>query len=242
MDYSRPPLADELAAAYVCGNLRGPARRRYEALLPAHPALRTALLRWQAALLPLSAVVPEVQPPAEVWSRIERQLGLAPQPQAAMPWWQTLGVWRTLSGLSSAAVLGLAVLLVQPTPVAAPLIVVLESTAANPADAGAGAGTGGGAVTKARFVASISPDGRAVATRALLPVDVAADRTLELWAVPPEGAPRSLGLMRPEGALLLPQQRVPLGTRALAVSLEPSGGSPTGVPTGPVLFVGKLGA
>jgi anti-sigma-K factor RskA len=42
MDYSRPELADRLAAEYVLGTLRGPARRRFEALLPAHPSLREA--------------------------------------------------------------------------------------------------------------------------------------------------------------------------------------------------------
>ena len=42
MDYSRPELADRLAAEYVAGTLRGPARRRFETLLPAHATLRAA--------------------------------------------------------------------------------------------------------------------------------------------------------------------------------------------------------
>ena len=42
MDYSRPELADKLAAEYALGTLRGPARRRFENLLPAHPSLRRA--------------------------------------------------------------------------------------------------------------------------------------------------------------------------------------------------------
>ena len=47
MDYSRPELADRLAADYVAGTLRGAARRRFEALLPAHPLLRDAVRDWQ---------------------------------------------------------------------------------------------------------------------------------------------------------------------------------------------------
>ena len=43
MDYANPQLADQLAASYAAGTLRGPARRRFEALLPSHPALRDAV-------------------------------------------------------------------------------------------------------------------------------------------------------------------------------------------------------
>ena len=48
MDYGKPALADALAAEYVAGTLRGPARRRFEALRPSHPALEAAVQRWQA--------------------------------------------------------------------------------------------------------------------------------------------------------------------------------------------------
>ena len=43
------------------------------------------------------------------------------------------------------------------------------------------------------------------------------------------------------GATVVRQTALPVGTDHLAVSLEPPGGSPTGAPTGPVLFVGRLG-
>ena len=54
MDYSRPELADRLASGYVLGTLRGPARRRFEALLPAHAMLRGAVRDWQDRLMPLA--------------------------------------------------------------------------------------------------------------------------------------------------------------------------------------------
>jgi anti-sigma-K factor RskA len=229
MDYSQPERADALAAEYVAGTLRGAARRRFEALLPSHPALRSAVRRWQDRLIPLTTAVPAVAPPARVWQGIEGRLW--PEP-ALPPWWQRLAPWRALSGTALAAAVGLAVFVSQPAPVQAPVVVVLEST-------------GTAAVNPATIVASFSGDGRAMVTRTLSPVSLTADRVLELWSVPAQGNPRSLGLISANGATVLSRDRLPPSllkgnTAALAVSVEPPGGSPTGVPTGPVVFAGKL--
>jgi len=96
------------------------------------------------------------------------------------------------------------------------------------------------------FVASFSADGRSLVTRPLQPVALQTDRVLELWAVPPQGAPRSLGLISASGVSVIARDKLPQQvldrsrTAALAVSVEPPGGSPTGAPTGPVVFAGKL--
>jgi anti-sigma-K factor RskA len=237
MDYSRRELADRLAAEYVTGTLRGSARRRFEALLPAHPTLRNAVREWQDRLMPLTLSITPQAPSADVWKRIEAQLGGAvvgaSKPSVAAPqasWWSGLAFWRGLSGFATAAALGLLVMVNTPSPALAPMVVVLSSTTAN-AD---------GSVVPASFVASISGDGRAVVTKPLLNVSLQADRALELWAVPGTGAPKSLGLISANGASVVQKNKVPLGTAALAVSLEPPGGSTTGAPSGPVLFVGKL--
>jgi anti-sigma-K factor RskA len=227
MDYAKPSLADALAAGYVAGTLRGPARQRFEALLPSHPALQLAVAGWQARLLPLTAAVPPQQPPARVWRAIEARLWPQPAPES---WWRRLTLWRGAAGLGSAATFGLALLLANPPPAQPPVVVVLQGT-----DTAAAGG----------FVASVSGDGRALVTRALLPVALPADRVLELWSVPPQGNPRSLGLIAADGVTVLAPGRLPGtllrgGTAALAVSVEPPGGSPTGVPTGPVVFAGKL--
>ena len=240
MDYSRPELADRLAAEYVSGLLRGPARRRLEALLPAHPALRGAVRAWQDRLLPLTAVVEPQTPSPEVWKRIEARVhGTA---AAAAPviapagWWRQLAVWRGISAFAGVAALTLGAMLANPGPAQPPVIVVLSATAPEPGGAGAVAG----AVMPASFVASISGDGRAVVTRPLANFVLRTDRALELWAAAGTGAPRSLGLISASGATVVKKAVLPAGTDHLAVSLEPPGGSPTGAPTGPVLYVGKL--
>jgi anti-sigma-K factor RskA len=89
-------------------------------------------------------------------------------------------------------------------------------------------------------------DGRLVLRLKIKPPRDFTDKTLEVWLVPPDGTPRSLGLLPSvEGgttvALNLPRDAAEaLATGQLAVSLEPSGGSTTGVPTGPVLFSGAV--
>jgi len=239
MDYSRPELADRLAAEYVAGTLRGPARRRLQALLPAHPALRAAVREWERRLMPLTGALAPVEPPATVWPRVESRLfgeardaaasvGAARAARAARaPWWTQLAFWRGLSAIATVAAVSLAVLLASPPPAQPPIVVVLSGTG----DAAQGAGG---------FVASVTADGRALVTKPLVNVSLEAGRALELWSVPPQGAPRSLGLISASGATVVQRGRLLDGTAALAVSLEPAGGSPTGAPTGPILYVGKL--
>jgi anti-sigma-K factor RskA len=65
----------------------------------------------------------------------------------------------------------------------------------------------------------------------------------ELWMLPAaDQKPVSLGLIdtRPMQELTIPARLAPMIDRAfgLAMSQEPAGGSPTGLPTGPVLFKG----
>ena len=224
MDYGRPDLADRLAAEYVAGSLHGAARRRFEALLPSHPLLRDAVAAWQARLLPLTQAVAPVEPPRAVWQRIEARIGVATAPPRA-GLWQRLALWRSLTAVAGVVAIVLGLLLVQPLPSQPPIVVVLAATA--------GAAEGG-------FVAGVSADGRSVVTKPIVPVALAADRALELWAVPAQGAPTSLGLISEKSASVVRRERLPAGTAALAVSLEPPGGSPTGAPTGPVLYAGKL--
>lgn len=232
MDYSRPALADRLAAEYALGTLRGPARRRFETLLQAHPALRAAVRDWHDRLMPLAASVKPVQPSRAVWLGVEKTLfAITPAMKSspvALPWWKRLGVWQAMASFATIAAIGFGVLLSQPQPTQPPIVIVMN---ANPEAAG---------VVQASFVASVTADGKALVLKPLNAVALDASRALELWAVPGQGAPRSLGLVSPQTATTVLRTQLLRDTAAFAVSLEPAGGSPTGAPTGPILSVGKL--
>ena len=230
MDYSRKELADRLAAEYALGTLRGPARRRFEALLPAHPTLRQAVLDWERRVEPLSVSVKASTPSPQVWQGIQQRL-FRHTVQPMVRWWQKLVLWQAATGFAAVAAISLGVVLSQPTPTQAPIVVVM---AAQPAAAEAG-------VQPVAFVAGVSPDGRNLV---LKPLDDTQQRfvnqALELWAVPPSGAPRSLGLLAADGTARLQRAHLLDNTAAFAVSVEPPGGSPTGAPTGPIISVGAL--
>jgi anti-sigma-K factor RskA len=232
MDYSKPERADALAAQYVAGTMRGAARRRFETLLGAHPALKRAVNDWQARLMPLTGSLPPVQPGPRVWQGIERRLWPAtPAPSL----WQRLNLWRALSAVATVAVVALGVRVATPPPAEAPVVVVLQGTPAAPGAVGAAGGV----------VASFSADGSALVARPLTPVSLQTDRVLELWWARETGAPKSLGLIKADGTTVLRKGQLPGGLRGsgidhMAVSVEPPGGSPTGAPTGPVVFYGKL--
>jgi anti-sigma-K factor RskA len=83
-------------------------------------------------------------------------------------------------------------------------------------------------------------------TVAVVPAAFSADATRvpELWLSPPDGKPRPVGLLRADQTvtIALPADLAALAKSdaVLAVSLEPPGGSTTGLPTGPVIATGKL--
>ncbi|RZS58604.1 anti-sigma factor [Sphaerotilus mobilis] len=239
MDYSRPELADRLAADYVVGTLRGGARRRFESLLPAHPVLRSAVRSWQTRLMPLTQALPPVTPPQRVWVSIDQHLfGAARRSATVMPgaahpasdltqavhrWWERLGLWQGLSAAASVAAIGLGVMLTLPEPIQPPIVVVLSPNQ-----------------SETRFVASVSADGRSLVLKPIDGVTLTASQTYQLWALPPSGAPRSLGLVSAKGGTTVQRAQLLKDTAAFAVSIEPPGGSPTGAPTGPVVSVGKI--
>lgn len=218
---------DRLAAEYALGTLPPRARRRLGRAARADGTVAAALRAWEWRLAALAEDAPGVTPPPRVWNAIGDQLGLHAAPtRRKTPWWGRLAVWRGLAIASTVAAVGLAgaLLVGRMAPPESTVVVVLAPS------------TGAAAL-----VAMVAPGADELVARPLRALDVPAGRALELWALPEGRAPRSLGLIAPSGAGRL---AVPAATlrnvTELAVSLEPAGGSPSGAPTGPVLFTGRV--
>jgi anti-sigma-K factor RskA len=216
-------LPDRLAAEYVLGTLTGGARRRFDALLPAHPALRLAVAGWERRLLPMALKAEPVQPAASVWNSIESKLGwAAPAAATQVSSWR-LRLWQAFATAATVAAVVLGTSSHAPVPAEAPMIVVLHATK--------------GTET---LVAGLSQDRQQLSIQPLQKVSLTPDQSLELWALKKDGPPASLGVIASDKLTALSKKTLPKDTKGLAVSLEPLGGSPTGAPTGPVLFVGDL--
>lgn len=229
MDYRRPERVEPLAAQYVLGTLRGRARDRFARLVQTDPTVAAAVQAWEARLLPLLESLPPVQPPAGVWTAILARIqgrGAA----SAGGFWASLGLWRALAATGFIAAFALAIALLNPRPEVTPSYVAVLAAQDG----------------RAVLIATAEASGRVMTLKPLAPQNIPADRSLQLWALPAAGNPRPLGLIDPAGVVRLTLPAAEQGRLAsiptLAVSLEPRGGSPTGLPTGPVLFTGALQA
>ena len=214
-----------LSAEYVVGTLRGRARRRFEAMAHADRDLRAVLDQWESQLTPLAEGARPVEPPTRVWKAIEARI--AP---ANVQGEDGVGFWRSIGMLASglAAVLAVAFLWFSPAREAEPdFVAVLAASDSVP-----------------RMVVSLHASNE-LRVRVVNSWKGTEGKSLELWALPKKGAPRSLGLVQNERdtriRLAAADARL-LDASAFAVSLEPRGGSPTGVPTGPVLCSGAIAA
>ncbi len=221
MDFrNKPELAERLAAEYALGTLRGRARTRFERWIREDGAIARAVSEWEARLAPMAQAVAPRQPPARVWRGIEVRLGRV-EPQRRS-FWKAIGL--VASGAAAAAVF-MAVVLPPQKPAAAGYVAVLSEPKTQ----------------RAVLLVSASRQDNRIKVRALGTAIQVADASLEIWALPKGGKPRSLGLVPgQEGTLALAgtADQVLSDVPMLAVSLEPAGGSKTGAPTGPVLYSG----
>jgi anti-sigma-K factor RskA len=242
-----------LAAEYVLGTLDREERLRAEALMR-QDAEFTGLVRdWERRLGELNATVPAIEPPPELFARIRQRLPGAPptaQIIALDAMRNRLTRWRSfgtaMAALAAALVAVLVTSLVRPDLMPAPLrpkpevievvmtidaagrlVAVLQKDAASPA-----------------FILTVDIDKRTMTVRRVA-AEEQAGKSYELWLVSKQfSKPRSLGIVGAQefttGPALATFQPDTINEATYAISLEPEGGSPTGEPTGPVLWGGKL--
>ena len=247
-----PELLEKLAASYALGTLRGGARRRFETLAREQAQVRAAALVWQTRLGSVAELQAQAEPAPAVWTRIDNlvraeheqhamQKARMPVPARPFAWLRSLALWRTATAVGAVATVFAVVLGVNQRDQLGGQIASLRTQLQ--------------AAPQIEYVAVLA-DGKAdpsmlvtfdAKNQKLLLQRVggyqeASDKSLQLWALPPTGGPRSLGVLGSEKLLRLTAgdgdvREVP----ALAISLEPKGGVPSaGGPTGPVLFKGAL--
>ncbi|MBC8999635.1 anti-sigma factor [Pseudomonas sp. N40(2020)] len=223
MNYQTPAMRRALAADYVIGLMGSAARRRFEQLLLDDAALRAELAHWQDTLATLTESLPEQPVPDRVWhgitARIEPQVLHVPEKRR---FWNWLRITAALCSI---------------------VVLVFLGSLYNRDDARYRA-TLLSADAQPALKVEAHADYLQVEPLTLAAID--STRSLELWAIPADGKPISLGVIPAGGkgkVELSDAQKVLIGKPvALAVTLEPKGGSPTGKPTGPVLYQGALAA
>jgi anti-sigma-K factor RskA len=218
-----PENIDSLAAEYVLGTLRGPARRRFEKWRARTPLVDERCRFWEENLMQLAKGLRPIRPPAHVWQGIRARLNLSrgsPRRGPARTW---------AIAASVLLVAGLSALLYWRSTEPGKLSEV--ATIATPAG------------SQLWEVDVYRTSGRLVMHTGQLPPH-AADRDFELWALPAGGKPVSLGVMPYSGTtqrtLTAAQQQALANSAQVAITVEQVGGSRTGQPTTTPVFVVPL--
>lgn len=252
MKLAQPELRSTLAAEYALGLLTGRARRRFEKLLARDGDLRAEVTFWHERFAEIPAQLTPVQPRERVWTALAQEVLIAGNKQrplqpvptviAAAPAANgSLTLWRSWALAASVAAVVLSGALWREMHRTESLLLALETFRAQPMPYVATIQFEG---SEARWAVSLHPEKhlmRVSLAPGSMPVDVT-QRDLELWMLDTGGKPHSLGVL-PEQAATgaemplpdMPSEELRHMTLTLAVSEEPKGGSPTGLPTGRVL-------
>ncbi len=226
-----------LAAEYVMGLLDAEARADAERRIASDADFARLVETWRARFSQLDDTAEEVAPAGDLWQRIESSLSKeAPVAQAPAVgltgrFWRSLAALRiaTLGGAVTAILLAVvAVMALQHAQQVAARKPIYVAILIDDATRQAGA------------VVNAFADGR-VEMIPLVDMNVPDGRALQVWTLwNREIGPRSVGLLSRAKATQLDLEKLP-GTTAdqlFEITLEPAGGSPTGRPTGPILYKG----
>lgn len=220
---------DALTGEFVLGTLSADQHLEVQARIDTDARWAQAATRWSERLLPFADLAEPITPPPRLWTRLEHTLGLN-QPAPALLWWERIwrntALWRSLAAGGMAATVVMTALLVgQPDTSVPKFMVVLVA----PQDKAPG------------WVIQAS-DKQQVSLIPLGTFEVPPDKALQFWTKA-EGwdAPVSLGLVKPGQRINVPISALPAisSNQLFELTLEPTSGSPTGRPTGPIQFLGR---
>ena len=218
---------DVLAAEFAIGLLNPDEAEAVRDRARQDAPLSLRIAWWRDQLTPL-AERGAIEPPAAVWHGIQRSLAANDNPPTPANRWRS----AALAAMSVAAAL---VVYIGVAPQPQPSVITRTVTAPAPMVAML-IGKGG---TEVALV--VDDQGQMHTTPAVLD---AGKGDPELWVIPADGRPRSLGVFDAHSRSahgVAPAMRAMMAEgMTFAVSLEPKGGSPTGSPTGPVVATGKL--
>jgi len=222
-----PPEPGSLAAEYALGVLDAPRRRELEARIARDRAFAREVAEWQNRLAPLVAEIAPVDPPLYVWPRVRNAVfGVERRSR-----FDDVSFWRWLTAGAGAVAAAALVFAFVATRTPAPTVVAPLVAAINLDDG------------KPAFVATID---LARGTMIVMPIAavIPAEKVPELWLIPPGDTPHSLGVVdvaHPVSVTIPAALRNAITLQAaVAISIEPRGGSPTGQPTGPVIAKGGI--
>lgn len=215
------------AGEYVLGTLDATERTAFEARLTRDTALQAEVAEWQRRLSPLEGETANAEPPPHLFDRILARID-APSADNVVVLMRRMNVWRGTTIAFAALAAALLLFLLVPGQLAPQskslYVAVLQGSDAKPA-----------------FVAALDMKSKTLVVRRV-GAATPAGHSYELWALGgSRSAPQPLGVI--DAAMRVPTDRLgedPPDSTTFAISLEPVGGSPTGAPTGPVLFTGKL--
>jgi anti-sigma-K factor RskA len=226
-----------LAAEFVSG-LLGPAERiEAEQRVERDPAFAELVAQWRTRLSDLDDTAPQVSPDPGLWQRIERQIGTSPQIADNAKPGILSRLWNSIEGLRAATAVSLASALVFAIVAGVALTYATREAFRKPVYVAVLVSDD---TRQPGAVVNAFADGR-VEMIPLADINVPPGRALEIWTLWDRSVgPRSVGLIDRAQTVRLNLDRLPpTGPDQLfEITLEPAGGSPTGRPTGPILFKG----
>lgn len=227
---------DGIAGEYVLGTLDAAERASVAARRQREPDLDAAIDAWERRLAPLNDVTREATPPPGLLKRIEARIAAGkPAKNGSAEIVELRGrvnFWRrsaiAASALAASLIIAVGVREMAPQEKPRTLVAVLQKDAQSPA-----------------FLVKVDVESRIMTVQPVA-AKREAGKSHELWIIHDSlGKPKSLGVVddadrlgtKPTLAAYKPDV---IEGSTYAITLEPEGGSPTGDPTGPVVFSGKL--